>query len=98
LRSDAWTLLLLTAVVSIGAWLITYVAVSSVAPRYAYLALPAWLGVIALAVSTVRRHVRGALRAVVAAVPPVVALGLAVWVLVAIRNLHNAPYEVHFPG
>jgi 4-amino-4-deoxy-L-arabinose transferase-like glycosyltransferase len=99
-RSDAWTLLLLTAVISIGAWLVTYIAVSSVAPRYAYLALPAWLGLIALAVSTVRRRFSrvGIARVVAAAVPAAVALGLAVWVLYAILDLHSAPYEIHFPG
>lgn len=94
--ADAWTLLVLTAAVSVVSWLATYVAVSAVAPRFAYMALPFWVGLIALAVATIKQRLSRMAGAVAVASPIVVALALGVWVLFAVSTVHSAPYQVHF--
>lgn len=72
-----------TAILSLVAWLVTYLAYQAVAPRVAYLALPFWVCLLALAASRLPR------RTVVAAVIVLVAT-LNAWCIVEIGNV-NAP-------
>jgi hypothetical protein len=54
-REPAQSLVLCCGVLSVGSWLVTYLAYQAVAPRVAYLVLPLWVGLIALALMRLPR-------------------------------------------
>jgi 4-amino-4-deoxy-L-arabinose transferase-like glycosyltransferase len=45
-----------TALVSIGSWLVTHLAYQAVAPRVAYMFLPLWIGLVGLALARIPRR------------------------------------------
>jgi 4-amino-4-deoxy-L-arabinose transferase-like glycosyltransferase len=56
-REPARWLVLCCGLLSVGSWLVTYLAYQAVAPRVAYLVLPLWVGLTALALTRVPRTV-----------------------------------------
>jgi hypothetical protein len=83
--SDAWLLVIVTGTIAFGAWLCLYFGWSALAPRLAYLALPLWAGLVALAARTVGT-LAPRIRPVLPMSAVVVMLALCAWSLYAIHG------------
>lgn len=83
----AATLVIGCGFLSIGSWLVMYLGFQAVAPRVAYLALPAWIGLVALTLARL-----GARTALVATAVTVATLNI--WTLYELSRLHPLPFLV----
>lgn len=80
-KHSAGTLVALVAVAALGAWLVTDLTSQAVAPRVAYMALPVWVAILALAWQRVS----------VRLLTPVVAIGLAALNAWTLYQLYEVP-------
>ena len=95
--SDAWSLVVITGVITCVAWLSLYFSFSALAPRLAYLALPFWTGLVGLAVQRAVTLVPR-IRQVLPVTAVVLMLALCVWSLHALREADTPWHFINLLG